>query len=230
MTQMLYTGRHRRPRVDSIAATYSGGCVCIFRLTIQRLTGERVPTKTNSSILIPAKPLKNERGVPPRWLPGEARVGSVHAGRCSMSNRSESSPVVATLDDLAPSADYCRWTPSTAILTEKDGADHAPRQVFTGHYVPVKLTPIADPSRAHSRHFFRELGFANTMATSPDIRMFSGDISHVPESAQVGWAGYAVHLRYRIHPAVSVPNRQRVRRRPCTPAGGRPQRSALECS
>ena len=118
-----------------------------------------------------------------------------------MSNRSahESSPAVATLDDLAPSADYSLMdTLNCDPDGKEDGADHAPRQVFTGHYVPVKPTPIADPEYvAHSRHFFRELGFANTMATSPDfIRMFSGDISHVPEPLRrVGWAtGYALSI------------------------------------
>ena len=118
-----------------------------------------------------------------------------------MSNRSahESSPAVATLDDLAPSADYSLMdTLNCDPDGKEDGADHAPRQVFTGHYVPVKPTPIADPEYvAHSRHFFRELGFANTMATSPDfVRMFSGDISHVPEPLRrVGWAtGYALSI------------------------------------
>ena len=116
-----------------------------------------------------------------------------------MSNRSESSPVVATLDDLAPSADYSLMdTLNCDPDGKEDGIDHAPRQVFTGHYVPVKPTPIADPEYvAHSRHFFRELGFANTMATSPDfVRMFSGDISHVPEPLRrVGWAtGYALSI------------------------------------
>jgi hypothetical protein len=27
----------------------------------------------------------------------------------------------------------------------KDGADHFPREIFSGHYVPVKPTPIKDP-------------------------------------------------------------------------------------
>ena len=71
-----------------------------------------------------------------------------------MSNRSvhESSPAVATLDDLAPSADYSLMdTLNCDPDGKEDGADHAPRQVFTGHYVPVKPTPIADPEYvAHS--------------------------------------------------------------------------------
>jgi uncharacterized protein YdiU (UPF0061 family) len=79
-----------------------------------------------------------------------------------------------------------------------NGADHAPRQVFTGHYIPVNPTPIRDPEYvAHSKSLFRELGFADSMAQSPDfVRMFSGDISQVPEPMRrVGWAtGYALSI------------------------------------
>jgi uncharacterized protein YdiU (UPF0061 family) len=79
-----------------------------------------------------------------------------------------------------------------------DGVDHAPRQVFSGHYVPVNPTPIRDPEYvAHSQHFFRELGLADTLAESDDfMRMFSGDMSQVPEPMRrVGWAcGYALSI------------------------------------
>ncbi|MBL1276327.1 MAG: YdiU family protein [Ectothiorhodospiraceae bacterium] len=81
---------------------------------------------------------------------------------------------------------------------KENGADHAPRQVFTGHYVPVNPTPINEPEYvAHSKHFFHELGFADSMAESGDfIRLFSGDISRVPEPMRkVGWAcGYALSI------------------------------------
>ncbi|MBV1912023.1 MAG: YdiU family protein [Cycloclasticus sp.] len=80
----------------------------------------------------------------------------------------------------------------------ENGVDHAPRQVFTGHYVPVNPTPIKDPEYvAHSKNFFFELGFADSMAESPDfIRMFSGDISQVPvPMRKIGWAtGYALSI------------------------------------
>ena len=118
-----------------------------------------------------------------------------------MSNRlaNENSPTVATLDDLAPLADYSLMdTLNCDPDGVADGVDHAPRQVFTGHYVPVAPTPIADPECiAHSQNLFRELGFADSMAKSPDfVRMFSGDTSHVPEPLRtVGWAtGYAVSI------------------------------------
>ncbi|MEW5011276.1 MAG: hypothetical protein AB1Y22_06890, partial [Cycloclasticus sp.] len=80
----------------------------------------------------------------------------------------------------------------------ENGADHAPRQVFTGHYVPVNPTPIKDPEYvAHSKTFFSELGFADSLAESSGfVRLFSGDTSQVPEPMRkVGWAtGYALSI------------------------------------
>jgi uncharacterized protein YdiU (UPF0061 family) len=118
-----------------------------------------------------------------------------------MSNRlaKEIAPSVATLEKLAELADYSLMdTLNCDPDGQENGADHAPRQVFTGHYVPVNPTPIKDPEYvAHSRTLFRELGFADSMAKSPDfVRMFSGDISLVPEPMRkVGWAtGYAVSI------------------------------------
>ena len=111
----------------------------------------------------------------------------------------ETSPTVATIDDLAKLANYSLMdTLNCDPDAKEDGADHAPRQVFTGHYVPVNPTPIKDPEYiAHSKNFFRELGFADSMAQLDDfVRMFSGDISHVPEPLRkVGWAcGYALSI------------------------------------
>jgi len=80
----------------------------------------------------------------------------------------------------------------------EDGVDHNERQVFSGHYVPVKPTPIKDPEYiAHSKRFFAELGLADSLAESDGfMRLFSGDISQVPEPMrQVGWAtGYALSI------------------------------------
>ncbi|MEW5008827.1 MAG: protein adenylyltransferase SelO family protein [Cycloclasticus sp.] len=80
----------------------------------------------------------------------------------------------------------------------ENGADHAPRQVFSGHYVPVNPTPIKEPEYvAHSKTFFSELGFADSLAESSGfVRLFSGDTSQVPEPMRkVGWAtGYALSI------------------------------------
>ena len=109
------------------------------------------------------------------------------------------SATLTTLEGLAKLANYSLMDTLSSDPDAKDnGADHLPRQVFTGHYVPVNPTPIRDPEYvAHSQNFFRELGWADHMAQLPDfVRMFSGDISHVPEPMRkVGWAcGYAVSI------------------------------------
>ena len=111
----------------------------------------------------------------------------------------ETSPAIATLDDLATLANYSLMATLNCDPDAKaNGEDHAPRQVFTGHYVPVNPTPIKDPEYvAHSKNLFHELGFADSMAQSADfVRMFSGDISQVPQPMRkFGWAcGYALSI------------------------------------
>jgi uncharacterized protein YdiU (UPF0061 family) len=118
-----------------------------------------------------------------------------------MTNRlyQEASVTVATLDDLAKLTHYSLMdTLNCDPDAPVDGADHAPRQVFSGHYVPVKPTPIQDPQYvAHSQTFFRELGFADSLAQSADfVQMFSGNLTQVPSPLRkVGWAtGYALSI------------------------------------
>jgi uncharacterized protein YdiU (UPF0061 family) len=114
-------------------------------------------------------------------------------------NEPKTSPSIATLDELAKLANYSFMDTLNCDPDAKaDGVDHAPRQVFTGHYVPVKPTPIKDPEYVvHSKDFFQELGFADSMAESADfVRLFSGDISQAPKPMRkVGWAsGYALSI------------------------------------
>jgi uncharacterized protein YdiU (UPF0061 family) len=118
-----------------------------------------------------------------------------------MKNRlsQKTAPTITTLDDLAKLANYSLMDALNCDPNAKaNGDDHEPRLVFTGHYVPVNPTPIEDPEYVtHSKSFFRELGLADSMAQSLDfIRMFSGDISHVPKPMhRVGWAGgYALSI------------------------------------
>lgn len=104
-----------------------------------------------------------------------------------------------TLDDLARLADYSLMdTLKPDPDATADGIDHAPRQVFSGHYVPVTPTPIENPLYvAHSKRFFEELGFSDALAASEDfMRMFSGDTSHLSEPLRSqGWAtGYALSI------------------------------------
>ncbi|MDO7597642.1 MAG: protein adenylyltransferase SelO family protein [Pseudomonadota bacterium] len=111
----------------------------------------------------------------------------------------ETAPTIETLDELAKLVNYSFTDRLNCDPDAKEnGVDHSPRQVFTGHYVPVNPTPIKEPEYvAHSKTFFHELGFADSMAKSADfIGMFSGDISLVPYPIRkVGWAsGYALSI------------------------------------
>jgi len=116
-----------------------------------------------------------------------------------MKSTNKTSVEVETLYDLAALADYSLMeTLSADPEAAADGVDHAPRQVFSGHYVPVNPTPIEAPVYiAHSKNFFSELGFSDALATSEDfVRMFSGDASRLPEPMRKhGWAtGYALSI------------------------------------
>jgi len=107
--------------------------------------------------------------------------------------------MISSLEELAPFAVYSFMdTLNCDPDATQNGKDHAPRQVYSGHYVPVKPTPIPDPIYvAHSTHFFQELGFADSLATTESfMRMFSGDLSLLPQSMrQMGWAtGYALSI------------------------------------
>ena len=111
----------------------------------------------------------------------------------------ENPTTIETLSDLAKLVDYSLIkTLNKDPESRVDGVDHQPRQVFSGHYVPVNPTPIKNPVYiAHSKNLFSELGFADSLAQSTDfISMFSGDISNVPEPmSKVGWAcGYALSI------------------------------------
>ena len=111
----------------------------------------------------------------------------------------QNSKPIKTLNDLAKLADYSLMNTLNADPEAKiNGADHWPRQVFSGHYVPVNPTPIKNPEYiAHSKDLFEELGFDDSLALNEEfIRMFSGDISQVPEPmSKVGWAcGYALSI------------------------------------
>lgn len=79
-----------------------------------------------------------------------------------------------------------------------NGDDHLPREVFSGHYVPVNPTPIKDPKYiSHGKKFFSELGLDDSLAQTKDfIKIFSGDLSDVPfPMKKLGWAtGYALSI------------------------------------
>mgnify|MGYP001547460152 FL=1 len=70
-----------------------------------------------------------------------------------MNSTNKTSVEVETLYDLAMLADYSFMdTLSADPEATADGFDHAPRQVFSGHFVPVNPTPIEDPKYiSHSK-------------------------------------------------------------------------------
>lgn len=79
-----------------------------------------------------------------------------------------------------------------------DGSDHRPRQVRSGHYVPVTPTPLPDPQYvAHSTALFAELGLSEALAHDAAFRrFFSGDSSVATGPMRpYGWAtGYALSI------------------------------------
>ncbi|MBN2815172.1 MAG: YdiU family protein [Campylobacterales bacterium] len=106
---------------------------------------------------------------------------------------------IRSLEELAQYADYSfvnSMNPDPQ--SREDGVDHYPREVFSGHYVPVNPTPIENPIYiAHSKELFSELGFDDALATSQDfMQLFSGDSSQLPAPMKKsGWAtGYALSI------------------------------------
>lgn len=79
-----------------------------------------------------------------------------------------------------------------------NGDNKFPREVFSGHYVPVSPTAIKEPIYiSHSKNFFKELGFSENLLKSDDfIKLFSGDMSNISNLKQnQGWAtGYALSI------------------------------------
>lgn len=106
---------------------------------------------------------------------------------------------VTQFKEFAKLADYSLMNSLNADPHAREvGHDHRARQVFSGHYVPVTPTPIAQPDYvSHSKAFFEELGLSNELALDEAfLRVFSGDLSaSEPPMRQVGWAtGYALSI------------------------------------
>ena len=106
---------------------------------------------------------------------------------------------IETFDELAKLSDYSFVKKLNSDPDAKFNADNKlPREVFSGHYVPVSPTAIKDPIYiSHSVNFFKELGFSESLIKSDDfIKMFSGDMSNISNLTQnIGWAtGYALSI------------------------------------
>ena len=111
-----------------------------------------------------------------------------------------SSPAnVNTFDEFVNLVDYSLIDNLNADPdARQDANEHRARQVFSGHFVPVKPTPIEKPEYiSHSRRFFEQLGLNHQLPLDENfIRIFSGDISAAREPMhQYGWAtGYALSI------------------------------------
>ncbi|MFM7549877.1 MAG: protein adenylyltransferase SelO family protein [Cyanobacteriota bacterium] len=111
----------------------------------------------------------------------------------------EKSVLTPTFEAFAERADYSLLDSLQADPQARaDGHDHQPRQVFSGHYVPVTPTPLPDPEYvAHSQALFEELGLGEELAHDPAfLRLFSGDITVATGPMRPhGWAtGYALSI------------------------------------
>ena len=116
-----------------------------------------------------------------------------------MNENKQNTTLIKTFQEFAQTTDYSLLnTLNCNPQATKDGIDYLPRQVFSGHYVPVASTPINEPIYiTHSKTFFKELGLDDNLAQSSDfMSMFSGDMSSVPEPMnKLGWAtGYALSI------------------------------------
>ncbi len=106
---------------------------------------------------------------------------------------------IDTFDELAKVSDYSFVENLNCDPDAKSNADNkTPREVFSGHYVPVEPTALKEPIYiSHSANFCEELGFTQNLIKSEDfIKMFSGNISNVPKPIKnLGWAtGYALSI------------------------------------
>ena len=105
----------------------------------------------------------------------------------------------ASFDDFIQNANYSLLD----ILnpdpeSTKDGEDHRPRQVRSGHFVPVTPKPLPQTTYiSHSKTFFAELGLKQELALNEEFKkLFSGDLSETRDPMRpFGWAtGYALSI------------------------------------
>ncbi len=107
--------------------------------------------------------------------------------------------LISTFEEFAARADYSLLDGLQPDPQAKvDGDDHRPRQVLSGHYVPVTPTPLPQPQLvAHSSSLFADLGLSEELLHDDSFkRLFSGDISVAKGPMRpYGWAtGYALSI------------------------------------
>ena len=106
---------------------------------------------------------------------------------------------IETFNEFSLKADYSFINTLNADPQSKlDGNDHKSRQVFSGHYVPVRPKAIPSPRYvSHSKRFFKDLGLSNKIINDNDFcKFFSGNyqVSN-KDITNLGWAtGYALSI------------------------------------
>lgn len=82
--------------------------------------------------------------------------------------------------------------------TKYNNDNKFPREVFSGHYVPVSPTAIKEPIYiSHSKKLFEELDLSDSLLKSDDfIKLFSANMENISNLEQnMGWAtGYALSI------------------------------------
>ena len=109
------------------------------------------------------------------------------------------SPNIETFSEFALQADYSlikelKADPHSTI----DGFDHQPREVFSGHYVPVRPQGLSSSKYiSHSDKFFKEIGLSHKVLKDKDFcEFFSGNYKVAKNNmSDFGWAtGYALSI------------------------------------
>jgi uncharacterized protein YdiU (UPF0061 family) len=160
-----------------------------FTLTNKSVSLERATLTMNSTMLALAR-----SSITPDSFPTIRALATM-----SHPSQPSAEPCITTFDQFARRADYSLMDTLNADPDATvDGDDHRSRQVFSGHFVPVTPTPLAEPEYVtHSSTFFKELGLSDELALDEQFRqVFSGDLSAARESMRpVGWAtGYALSI------------------------------------
>ena len=119
--------------------------------------------------------------------------------RMSLPPKQSPKQSLASFDDFIQHSNYSLLnTLNPDPESTKDGQDHRPRQVRSGHFVPVTPKPLAQPSYvSHSETLFCELGLDQDLAFNDEFKkLFSGDLSATREPMRpFGWAtGYALSI------------------------------------
>ena len=121
----------------------------------------------------------------------------------SFSSHSSGEKLITDFSGFSAQADYSLLESLNVDPdAREDGNEHQPRQVFSGHYVPVTPTPLVKPEYvAHSPTLFAELGLDDSLVEDESFaRVFSGDISPASDNdaslmRPYGWAtGYALSI------------------------------------